>query len=345
MPASHPTFPRALARLALLLGVVCAGVGEVRALTVLMADDIAPHREFVQQLREGREPGSRFELQRTPDGAGSAAVPGANANGAAIAPASPSAEDEERAHASIRTRSLRSNASADANLTIAVGAQAARAAIERPGNDPLVLAMLTRVDYEALRNLPAWRRPERRLGVLLRDPAVADQLALVALVLPKQRRLGLLAMVDAEPLRRELARAAPDWQLLVEYAPDASSLAVALRSLLRHSDALLVLPDLIGDSQATTLALLRAGAGAGLPVFGASEGLVRSGGLAAAISTPAQLAQQARLLGQKVARGATGVTVEAALPATVRINDTVARQLGLRLPDERELAERLSATR
>jgi len=99
--------------------------------------------------------------------------------------------------------------------------------------------------------------------------------------------------------------------------------------------------------------VLRAGASAGLPVFGASEGLVRSGGLAAAVSTPSQLAQQARQLGQKVASAAAAGAgsssnaplVEAATPAAVRVNATVARGLGLRLPEERELADRLAAPR
>jgi len=94
--------------------------------------------------------------------------------------------------------------------------------------------------------------------------------------------------------------------------------------------------------------VLRAAATAGLPVFGASEGLVRSGGLAAAVSTPSQLAQQARQLGQKVAsagNGGNAPLVEAATPATVRVNATVARGLGLRLPEERELTDRLAAPR
>ena len=39
------------------------------------------------------------------------------------------------------------------------------------------------------------------------------------------------------------------------------------------------------------------------------------------------------------------MVVEAAAPATVRVNTTVARGLGLRLPEERELTERVTATR
>lgn len=346
--------PRPVARalqclgLCLCLGLASAGhVASAASLTVLMGDDIAASSEFVQQLRADQEPGSRFELVRL--------SPGGTEPPLSVDSASTGAgtETERAANAGVRTRSLRT---ADAGLTMAVGPAAARAAVERPGQEPLVLAMLSRLDYEALKaGSPALRRGDRRVGVLLRDPAMADQLALINAVLPQKHRIGVVATPESEPLVRELQRAAqganPAWDVRVEYAPDARSLAAALRTVVPQSDALMVLPDLIGDNQAATLSVLRAGAGAGLPVFGASEGLVRSGGLAAAVSTPSQLAQQARLLGQKVASASTGgggngaPLVEAATPATVRVNATVARGLGLRLPEERELTERLAAPR
>jgi putative ABC transport system substrate-binding protein len=294
----------------------------------------------VQHLRAGQEPGSRFDLVRLSPGTDTPQAPEAAG-----------AEPERSANAGVRTRGMRALAS-DANLTMAVGMPAARAALEKPGQQPLVLAMLSRLDYENLRaTSPALRRGDRRVGVLLRDPAMGDQLALIGAVLPQKQRIGVVATPESEPLVRELQRAAqgasPAWDVQVEYAPDARSLAASLRAVVPRSDALMVLPDLIGDSQAATLSVLRAGAEAGLPVFGASEGLVRSGGLAAAVSTPAQLAQQARLLGQKLAGAGSGASplVESATPAAVRVNVTVARGLGLRLPEERELAERLTVTR
>ena len=307
-------------------------------LTVLVGDDQTASAEFVQQLRSDQSAAGKFELVRIGPGATTTEPAGT--------------DTEPAANTGVRTRSLRT--AGDAGLTVAIGTAAARAALERPSTEPLVLAMLSRLEYESLKAASpvALRRGDRRVGVLLRDPAMADQLALVNAVLPQKRRLGVIATPESEPLVRELQRAAqntnPPWDLQVEIAPDARSLAAALRALVPRSDALMVLPDLIGDSQAATLSVLHAGAGAGLPVFGASEGLVRSGGLAAAVSTPGQLAQQARQLGQKMASaGSThsGPLVEAATPATVRINATVARGLGLRPPEERELTERLAAPR
>lgn len=311
--------------------MLAAGV-HAAGLTVLVADDNAAHAEFVRLLRESQDASSRFELVRLP---------------AESAPVDRATAGDDRVSAGVRTRSLRAGTPLAPPVTMAVGLAAARSAIERPGQDPLVLAMLSRLDYESLKSNPALKRADRQVAVLLREPAMADQLALIDAVLPQKRRLGVVATAESEPIVRELQRAAHGWDLQVEYAPDAKSLASVLRVLVPRSDALMVLPDLIGDSQAATLSVLRAGASAGLPVFGTNDGLVRSGGLAAAVSTPGQLAQQARALGQKLAMGpaAGGVLVEPATPSTVRVNTTVARGLGLRLPEERELTERVTATR
>ena len=318
---------------------LCAGHASAAGLTVLLADDSAPHAEFAGLLRSGAGPGAPVELLRL-------------AAGDTLAPASAPAtagDDERSVTAGVRTRSVRGNAAAPpaADATIAVGQAASRVALDRSGSETLVLAMLSRLDYEALRSHPSFRRSDRRIGVLLRDPAMVDQMALIDALLPQKRRLGVVATVESEPLVRELERAAAGWDLQVQYAPDPTALASALHTVVARSDALMVLPDRIGDSQAATLAVLRAGAGARLPVFGASDGLVRSGGLAAAVSTPAQLAVQARAMLQKLhaASAPPGVWVEAATPATVRVNATVARGLGLRLPEERELTARINVSR
>lgn len=296
-------------------------------LTVLTSSDQLASSEFIQQLRDTQAPGGSFDVVRLP-GAGRADAPTA---------------EEAPANAGVRTRGLRGGADA---LTVAVGPEAARSAIEGEGREPLLLAMLSQLEYESLKASPALHRTDRRVGVLLRDPSMADQLALVDAALPQRRRLGVVATAESEPLLRELERAAGSgWRLQVATAPDTQSIAAALRGVLPNSDALMVLPDSIGDDQAATLAVLRAAAGAGIPVFGASEGMVRSGGLAAAVSTPAQLAQQAHAMGLKLAAGPGGMLVESARPATVRVNGNVARGLGLRLPDERELTERVAATR
>ena len=336
-----------LARALRVLGcaaLACGGLAQAATFTVLLAEASVPQLDFARQLREQQDSGSRFNMVRIDD--------------ASRIPTEPSTMDDDRAHpdapaslGGVNSRGVRPALAPEA-ITVAVGLRAAQIAIERPGNEPLLLAMLSRLEYESLRRNPALQRPGRRVGVLLRDPSMTDQLALIAAALPQKHRLGLVVTVESEPLLDELRRAvgpASGWDLQIGYAADAKALAGTLRRVLPRSDVLVVLPDLIGDSQAATLAVLRAGASAGLPVFGPSEGMVRSGGLAAAVSTPAQLARQASALSQKLwsgaANGASPLLVEAATPASVRVNLNVARALDLRLPDERELAERVAAAR
>lgn len=354
VPARRTVACRWLAAVGLgLVGLLAAGTAPA-AVTVLLGDSLPAHAEFARALHDGTEAGAaRVEIARL--GASGAVEPVDAAELPAstpIAAAAVPADEDRSVVAGVRTRSLRSlagPAQAEAAVTVAVGVAASRSAIERPSPAPLLLAMLSQLEYEALRSHPGLRRSDRRVGVLLRDPAMADQLVLIDAVLPQKRRLGVVATVESEPLLRELQRAATGWDLQVQYAPDPTALATALRTVVLVSDALLVLPDLIGDNQAATLAVLRAAAGAGLPVFGASDGLVRSGGLAAAVSTPQQLALQARALCERLAAGGSGAGssawVEPASPATVRVNLQVARGLGLRLPDERTLGRRIAAAR
>jgi len=154
-----------------------------------------------------------------------------------------------------------------------------------------------------------------------------------AITLTTAQHLPIIAASKGAPIAAQVLQPMP-----------ATVASIMIPRGTKHPYAAMLFVDYVLSAEGQTV--LRAGAEAGLPVFGASEGLVRSGGLAAAVSTPAQLAQQARLLGQKLAgAGSAGPLVESATPAAVRVNVTVARGLGLRLPEERELAERLTVTR
>jgi len=296
--------------------LACAQVLLVHAasasLTVFAPDEVAAG-ELVQQLRATQAGGERFELVRV-DPAGTAAQ----------MPAGTSAQE---------------------GWAVAIGPAAAREAIGRAGDQPLVLAMLSRIDYDRLKDNPALQRSQRRVGVLLREVPMREQLALIQAALPDKRRLGVVSTPAGDAVLHELREAARGWDLQVEIAPDANSIGQALRTLLPRSDALIVLPDLIGDDPAATQALLRSAASAGVPVFGSTEALVRSGGLAAVVATPAQQARQARALGRRLAvepaGERAGVQVETPTPVTVRVNPTVAQGLGLRLPSERELDQQV----
>jgi len=300
-------------------------------LTVFAPDESAAE-EFVRQLRatQGSEHLELVRVARRGSAAGAPApepAPAIAARGQGKAP-----------------RGVPKRAGND-GWTLALGPAAAREAMGRESDEPLVLAMLSRTDYDQLKDNPALRRGERRLGVLLREAPMREQLALIDAALPEKRRLGVVSTPGGEAALRELREAAQGWDLQVAIAPDAKSIGQALRAVLPRSDALIVLPDLIGEDAAASQALLRGAAGAGVPVFGSSEKLVRSGGLAAVVATPEQQALQARALGRKVAGARPGVQIETPMPLTVRVNPTVAEGLGLRLPSEHELDQRVGTGR
>lgn len=274
-----------------------------------------------------------------------------------------SADDGDSVLAGVRTRSARGSMlpdtgasaspppvraeSGDPGVLVAVGPRAARAVVQRAGNEPVLLALLGRLEYEELRALPALRRPERAIGVLLRDPAAAEQLSLIDAVLPGKRRVGVVTAPQAEPLMRELASAAltwpaqhpsrggRPWAIAAADAPDANALTGALQTVVPASDALLVLPDPVGSTSAAALALLQSAATANLPVFATSEAMVRAGALAALVPGSAQLAEQAHALTVRLKQAPPGPpVVEAPRRLTVRTNPHVARRLGLALPPD-----------
>jgi len=304
----------------------------------VFAPDGAAAGAFVQQLRATQTVGEAFDLVRVAD-----EYPALPAPPLAL-DKGPDNQARDTALAGVRTRGRHKTPAHD-GWAVAVGPAAAREAISRPNDEPLVLAMLSRVDYDRLKDSPALQRGERRIGVLLREVSMREQLALIDAALPEKRRLGVVSTPAGEAVLRELREAADGWDLQVEIAPDANSIGQALRALLPRSDALIVLPDLIGDDPAATQALLHSAAGAGVPVFGSSEALVRSGGLAAVVATAEQQALQARALGRKLAAARPGVQVETPAPVTVRVNATVAQGLGLRLPSESELDHQVGAGR
>ena len=297
---------------------------------MLLADDTPSHLEFVRTLRKHPNPRQTIRVQRIQP---TAEEPGTLDDG------------QDNTLVNIRTRSLGATPPTEA-VTIAVGAAAARVALQRPGNDPLLLTLISRLDYQDLRDvLDSTRARSRRISVQLRDPALAEQLRLMGTLLPTQRRLGVLVADSADPVLKELREVAAGWQIEVEAAPDAKTLTTALRTLLPRSDMLLILPNTIGNSSAATLTILQAANDANKPVFGTNEAMVRSGALAAVVSLPSQLSLQAPALADELTTETEGTffakTLTAAWPSATRLNQAVATHLRISIPSEEALSQKL----
>ncbi|WP_162846648.1 ABC transporter substrate binding protein [Corticibacter populi] len=234
------------------------------------------------------------------------------------------------------------------DVQIAVGPRAARSLLDAgDGSTPLLLALLSRMEYEALRQHPALLAPRRPIAILLRDPAPALQLALALAILPADARLGVVASADIDPLVQDLLQAAGPRDLVIGYAASASELAGVLQEVFQQADALLILSERLGNDANAGLSILHAASAQRKPAFATSEASVRAGALAAAAPDQRQLAEQALALGRRLARDrpAGGPWLEYAYPVSVYTNPSVATRLDIALPDAAQLSEHLHAAR
>lgn len=372
MPANHPLLSRLEPAGRKLIFATClalflpGGLFAATDITLVVDDNSGAYGDFIAQLRTVSAASLRLTQGRIDT------LP-LSALGAA-APQQSAAADEDSVLTGVRTRSARPSSlppiadprppaaetgklASEPGVLVAVGARAARAVIARDGPEPVLLALLGWLEYEELRTQEALQRPGRAVGVLLRDPAPAQQLALIDAVLPAKRRLGVIMTPQSDPLLKQLEAAASAWSIrragtanelpwtiAVGNAPDARTLTSALQQVIPVSDALLVLPGPIGRTSAAGLSVLQAAAGANLPVFSGSEAMVRAGALAALVPSMPHLAQQAHALSQRLKRGPAGPPlVETPQQVLVRTNPHVARQLGLILPSDNALSGMLDS--
>ena len=235
-------------------------------------------------------------------------------------------------------------------LVVSVGLAAAQAVTARGGAaalPPTLCLLIPRQGFEKLA-LPRDNGAERRVTALFIDQPLSRQLDLLRLALPESHRVGVILGPSSTSLADELRADAKARSLDIAPATvsERAALYPALQALLPQSDLLLLLPDPVAINADTVYGLLLASYRARVPVAGFSEGLLKAGSLVALFSTP----QQQGAEGAEIARRL--LAHDSGLPApqyprdfTVRVNASVARSLGLRMPTEQELQTALGARR
>ena len=233
-------------------------------------------------------------------------------------------------------------------LVITVGLGAAQTAVARdragllPLPAPVLCLLIPRQSFERL--VPPDARA--RISAVFIDQPLSRQLELLRLALPDKRNLGTVLGPNSREWLPELNAQARARGMSVHAAEvaEASSVYSALSEVTPESDVLLLLPDPVATSADTVYGLMLATYRAQVPVFGFSESLAKAGALISLYSSARQQGRQ----GAEIARRM--LADEARLPApqhprlyTVRINPSVARSLGLRLPNEARLTADLAA--
>lgn len=230
------------------------------------------------------------------------------------------------------------------DLLVAIGVRALTAVLAEPGHTPVLAILVPRLAYERLQPRPT--TVARPLSALYLDQPPARQLALLEQALPEVRRLGALAGLDSAELLLALAETARvnGWELRGRTLGDPTELFRNLEALASQVDALLLLPDAMVVNRSTMHTLLLQSYRKRLPVLAYSAALTEAGAVLGLYATPAQLGREAAGIIRSALRGGELCLPPARYPEsyTVRVNQKVARSLGLTLDREADLARRLA---
>lgn len=227
-----------------------------------------------------------------------------------------------------------------ADLVIAAGPQAA-AAVAMRHRRPTLAVLLSRSQWATLRA----GHPQAVLSAMLLDQPVERQIRLICAVLPKGSRIGVLRSVEGGALDPELARsaAAGGLKLIDQSIDGAGEVIGGLERLLPVSDALLVLPDPVLSASSPARSVLLTSYRFRRPIFAFSKSYVEAGALAAAFSTPEDVAADVADWLRTLAGGVVRLPPPRG-PSSyqVAVNRQVARALNIGVPSDAQLRAQLA---
>lgn len=234
--------------------------------------------------------------------------------------------------------------SSDADLIVTVGMRAAELAMTET-DLPVLAVMLPKVGYNELLVKVAPEKPAREISAIYLDQPWDRQLDFLQAALPDRRRIGLLyssdTRLDIARLRRDVAKRGGS--LVSQAIRSAEEIFPGLETVLNDSDMLLAIADNSIYSNSNIRNILLTNYHHGVPLIGLSLSYVNAGALCAIFSTPEQLAEQAGSAVIFFAR--TRQLPESQYPAdfTVAVNQQVARSLGIKLPAQETIRDRMNA--
>lgn len=228
-------------------------------------------------------------------------------------------------------------------LLIAVGTRAAELAL-RPGQVRVpVLALL--VPRNTFLNIVGRldTLEQRRTAAIYLDQPFGRQLELIRHALPNLTHLGTVLGPETD---RELeafqSQAASRGMVLVAGRASAETeLFPALQRIMSETEAFVAIPDARVINADTAQNLLLTSFSFRMPVIAYSAAYVRAGALAAVYSTAQQAGREAGEAARAMLRGAPLPAARYPRYFSVGINRHMAVTLGLSLPDESTLRERI----
>lgn len=243
--------------------------------------------------------------------------------------------------AQVRTPGSAQAAANPKSIIVAVGAEAAQAAIAE-GATALLAVLVSRRDVDNLRS----SAPQARLTAIVLDQPLARRLTMLRTLAPGTE--SVVALVGPATAARsseiESAAAALGMKARIANIADESQIVPTLDRLLTEGSALLAMPDASIYNRNTVMSILLTTYRHRKPVIGFTAAYVRAGAVAAVFSSPGDIAAQVAEVLAGVA-GPEQLVSRVLAPSRfeVSINERVSRALGLPPISEAELAARIAA--
>ncbi|MBK7403596.1 MAG: hypothetical protein IPJ41_02910 [Phycisphaerales bacterium] len=216
-------------------------------------------------------------------------------------------------------------------LYVAVGARAAAALMTNSAPDTAVVyCMVSQPEAAAL------PKHDRATGVTTTVPP-AEQFGLIRSILPKARKIGVLARASSGTsttlLQTARTQLPEGWELIeVDLDSEDSEAAAIGRLMSAGIDAVWTIPDPAVYDGAVVKALLLAALRSTTPVFGFSSQVVKAGAIAGVGIDPADQGRQAAELVGQIAETPSHIPATRAPTFQTSVNLIVAEKLGVEIP-------------
>lgn len=237
----------------------------------------------------------------------------------------------------IRTVAVEEAVAADVRLVVAVGSAAQQAVAARQGRPPVLAVLTPRAVYERL-----FEKASRATALYLDQPE-ERQLNLLSLLPEPLVSIGLVASPASTLSVPRLRAAAQRLKMkLVEVPVTAErDVARAVQEAAAQSEILLAHPDPGVFSPSTIQNILLTTYRARVPVFGFSPAYTRAGALLSLHTASPQLAEQTAEMARQSWQSGQLPPPQYPRDYDVSVNRQVARSLGIEVPAESVLVERL----
>jgi len=232
----------------------------------------------------------------------------------------------------------------DPELIIAIGSRATRKLIEADLDTPALSIVTPKVTFNTLLSASetaSKRQHSGKLAGIVLDQPPSRRMRLARSLLPGPLSVGVLWGPTSKQESAEYHAAAEmaGLELNTAVVDDEMNPIPMIERLIRDNNALLAVYDSIALNPGTAKWLLYLAYQNRIPVIGFSRAYVDAGALAAVYSTPEQIGRQAAEVVHDYIKGNSGRLPAQIYPKyfSLGLNKSVARSIGLSLPDEDRL--------